>query len=64
MADSLGIIPFGKFKGKDLEDVPDSYLQWFSGEGDIVARCPLLCENIRKELAYRKKFDLHVKEER
>lgn len=63
MAESLGQIPFGKFKGKDLEDVPDSYLQWFIGEKNIVSQRFVLCDNIKKELKYREKFDLHIKEE-
>ena len=29
MAESLGQMSFGKYKGKDIEDVPDSYLKWF-----------------------------------
>lgn len=62
MAESLGQMPFGKFKDKDLEDVPDSYLQWFIGEDDIVARNKDLCDNIKKELKYRERFDLPVKE--
>ncbi len=60
MADSLGQIPFGKFKGKDIEDVPDSYLIWVSGELWFKTREPKLYENIKKEIAYRDKFDLHV----
>jgi uncharacterized protein (DUF3820 family) len=64
MAESLGQIPFGKFKGVDIEDVPDSYLIWVSGELWFRTREPKLYENIVKELKYREKFDLHVKEER
>jgi uncharacterized protein (DUF3820 family) len=53
---------FGKYKGKDIEDVPDSYLKWFIGEDDIVRRNGILCDNIKKELKYRDDFDLHVEE--
>jgi uncharacterized protein (DUF3820 family) len=60
MAESLGTIPFGKFKGKDIEDIPDSYLIWVSGEDWFKAREAKLYDNIKKELAYRNKFDLHV----
>lgn len=28
MADSLWIIPFGKYKSFPIEEVPDSYLDW------------------------------------
>jgi uncharacterized protein (DUF3820 family) len=60
MAESLGVLPFGKFKGKDIEDIPDSYLEWFIGEEDIVSKNKILCENIKKELKYRERFDLNI----
>lgn len=62
MAESLGRIPFGKFYGVDIEDVPDSYLVWVSGELWFRTREPRLYENIVKELKYRERFDLHIKE--
>jgi len=27
-------MPFGKFKGEQLEDIPTSYLYWLASEGD------------------------------
>ena len=60
MAKSLGQIPFGKFKGIDIEDIPDSYLEWISGELWFRSREPNLHENIKKELKYRERFDLHI----
>lgn len=62
MAESLGQISFGKYKGKDIEDVPDNYLEWISGEGWFKEKFSKLCENIKKELDYREKFDLHIEE--
>lgn len=62
MAKSLGQMSFGKYKGKDIEDVPDNYLKWFIGKDDIVRRNGILCDNIKKELKYRDDFDLHVEE--
>jgi uncharacterized protein (DUF3820 family) len=56
MADSLGQIPFGKYKGIDMEDVPTSYLEWIKGEKWFQTREPILHENILKELKYRKQF--------
>jgi len=64
MAKSLGQIPFGKFKGLDIEDVPDSYLTWIKGEKWFAAREPKLCENIKKEIEYREKFNLHIVDEK
>lgn len=63
MAESLGQIPFGKFKGSDIEDVPDSYLKWVIGEDWFKEKFKDLCGNIKKELKYRDDFDLHIKEE-
>lgn len=63
MAESLGQIPFGKYKGIDIEDVPDSYLIWITGELWFKTREKELYENIKKELKYREKFDLHIGEE-
>ena len=62
MAKSLGQIPFGKYKGVDIEDVPDNYLIWLKGETWFMTREPKLHENIKKELKYRDQFDLHIKE--
>ncbi len=63
MAESLGQIPFGKYKDRDIEDVPNSYLIWISGEEWFITREPKLYENIKKELKYRNQFDLHIKDE-
>ena len=61
MADSLWIIPFGKYKGIDMEDVPDSYLIWLKGEQwfkmSFADKLPI----VEKELQYRKQFDLQIK---
>jgi uncharacterized protein (DUF3820 family) len=56
MAESLGQIPFGEFKGVDIEDVPSDYLEWISGETWFMTREPKLYENIKKELKYRERF--------
>ena len=29
------IMPFGKYRGRRLEDVPDSYIRWLWEEGNI-----------------------------
>lgn len=63
MAESLGTIAFGKYKGEDIEDIPDSYLNWIKGEAWFKAKEPKLCDAIKTELAYRDKFDLHIIED-
>lgn len=62
MAESLGQIPFGKFRGIDIEDIPDDYLKWVIGEDWFKVKFKTLCEIIKKELKYRDDFDLHIKE--
>jgi len=56
MAESMGQIPFGKHRGKDIEDVPTDYLKWFIGEKNIRENNFVLCEQIKKELKYRENF--------
>lgn len=56
MADSLGTLKFGAHKGKDIEDVPTSYLTYLVGEQWFLQKNPTLAENIRKELKFRKQF--------
>ena len=62
MADSMWKLPFGKYKNKDVEDVPDSYLAWLKGESWFKKQFPEQHTIISKELKYREQFDLHIKE--
>jgi uncharacterized protein (DUF3820 family) len=64
MADSMGRIPFGNFKGIDIEDVPDSYLRWIIGEDWFKEKFSTLCIVIKKELKFRSDFDQPIKDER
>lgn len=61
MADSMWTIHFGKFKGKDIEDVPDSYLIWLKGEKWFKDDFPQKLIIVEKELKYRNQFDSHIK---
>jgi uncharacterized protein (DUF3820 family) len=56
MAESLGKMPFGKFKGHDIEDIPTWHLTFIKGEKWFQDNHKKLCENILKELKYRKQF--------
>ena len=62
MAESLGQIPFGKFKNQDIEDIPDSYLEWIIGEDWFKEKFKNIHTIIKKELEYREKFDMHIQE--
>jgi uncharacterized protein (DUF3820 family) len=44
-------MPFGDFKGVDLEDVPTGYLQWVAE--NVVGRAELVSE-IEKQLTMRR----------
>ena len=61
MAESLGQIPFGKYKNTDIEDVPTSYLDWIKGEGWFKDKFPKLCKAINDELLYRERFGGEVR---
>ena len=56
MADSLGQITFGKFKGMDIEDIETPYLEWIKGEDWFKKRFADLHKNILSELKYRERF--------
>lgn len=56
MAESLGIMPVGKHKGEEIEDIESSYLKWIIGEQWFKDQRPMLCEAIKKELKYREQF--------
>lgn len=59
----MAVMPFGKHKGEDVEDVPSEYLQWFLEKvdappvGDKRRDSHLnLCSEIESELDSRKKY--------
>jgi len=62
MADSLWTLPFGKFKGKDIEDVPNSYLKWLLEQNWMITKYRSTLPIIEKELDYRERFDITVEE--
>lgn len=59
----MSVMPFGKHRGEDIEDVPSDYLQWFvtgvdappKGDARRDAHLNLVSE-IETELASRKKY--------
>lgn len=60
MAESMWTIPFGKYSGKDVEDVPDNYLAWLSGENWFKEKFSKEKIIVDKELKYRNDFNLHI----
>lgn len=56
MADSLWIVPFGKFKGCPIEDLETSYLEWLTEQDWFMEKFVEGSEAIGKELTFRTRF--------
>ena len=54
-------MPFGKFRGTLIADVPDGYLQWMIDQDSIKANWSKIWELAKKELKYRKDFNIRIK---
>ena len=54
------IMPFGKYKNKDLEEIPSNYLEWcldtFEDEDELYLE-------IDKEYQFREKTNTHFEED-
>jgi len=54
-------LPFGMYKGKKIEQIPDNYLRWIAENLD--EDTPLhkaICEACDKELSWRESFNWHI----
>lgn len=60
MAESLWTLPFGKHKGEDIEDIPDSYLSWLLDSEWFEKRYPYRIKAVEQELAYREQTGRHI----
>jgi uncharacterized protein (DUF3820 family) len=56
MAESLFTMPFGRFKGKDIEDLPRYYLDWLIDQSFFVEQFPDGLKAVLTEVKYRDKF--------
>ena len=56
MAESLFTIPFRKYKGRDIEDLPRHYLEWLTEQKWFWEKYPEGCKAIAKELEYRNRW--------
>lgn len=59
----MSLMPFGKYRGEDIEDVPSSYLLWFCE--NIEPDSPALESIIKKcddEWNWREKNDQHFED--
>ena len=55
----MSIIFFGKYKGKDIEDVPSSYLKYLLESDWFDKKYPDLVKEMDKELKYRNDWNKH-----
>jgi len=54
------IMPWGDFRGKEIEDIPSNYLKWLAEncKDDSIATVA------DKEWTYREEFDCHIEDDR
>jgi uncharacterized protein (DUF3820 family) len=60
MADSLWILPLGKYRGKDIEDVPNWYLSFLLEQEWFISKFTDKIPIVEKELDYRERFDIVI----
>jgi len=55
------IMPFGKFKGHDLESLPSSYLKWLAENiNEDIPKNKAICMAADKEYLFREKNSCHI----
>lgn len=54
------VMPFGKYKGQTIEEIPSNYLRWMT---DNLDDKPALTAAAKKELRYRDIHGLHFNED-
>ena len=53
-------LPFGKHKGELVADIPNSYLEWLSGQEFVEDKFPKLFDIVNQEIAYRERFGIVI----
>ena len=53
MSDRPDVMPFGKYKGEPVEDLPSSYIEWLLSETDVDKRNPRLAAELQAQLDAR-----------
>jgi len=54
------LLPFGKFKGKAIDEVPDSYLTWLLEQDWFEEKFEDLFDDVQAEINWRKEVNYHV----
>ena len=57
------LIPFGKYQGQDIVDVPSSYLKWLCLQEWFEAKYRKLLAAVDEELKFRDKRGCHFEED-
>lgn len=56
-------MPFGKYSGKEIDDIPSHYLKWFAEnikpESDTLNKLVKACD---EEYQFREKYNCHFEE--
>lgn len=50
------IMPFGKFRGHEIDTLPSSYLHWLAQNCDWNV---MICEEADEEWQYRERYNVH-----
>ena len=58
----MAILPFGAYKGEDIEDVPSGYFRWLLKQDWFNDKFPGLSNLVVKEMDWRDKWDKHIEE--
>ena len=57
-------IPFGKYKGKEIVDLPSSYLLWIAENvKEDIPRNKMVVKECDEEWCFREKFNMHFEED-
>ena len=60
MVTETNSLPFGRYEGIDISDVPDSYLIYLLESDWFDKKYPHLVKKLDEEIAYRDKWDKHI----
>jgi len=55
----MSLIPFGKFKDQEIEEIPSGYLKWLVLQDFFEDEYPELLKETEEELAYRDTWYKH-----
>jgi len=60
MSDGLAVLSFGKYNGRSIAEVPNSYLNWLSEQDWFEKRHPNLQIAVNAELEFREQMQVDV----